>query len=201
MLLDQFSRFKHVVGSDENFPLTRPGTKVCGFISIPRTTMNPGLRFLVAEWERLPGFWHRCPIRPGMVGLLAAAINENRFLLQATITELTMMVVKSFALPNEISKEYTCLNLLVFARRTRLSVWKQLEWFSKPFLLGALGSTWCYLIDGMRNTGGKVMAGYPSVNRIDFGRLSHRMTSVQRWLSAHTSKEKFYGSIFFSQNT
>lgn len=34
--------------------------------------------------------------------------------------------------------------------------------------VGALGSTWCYLIDGMRNTGGKVMAGYLSVKRDRF---------------------------------
>ncbi|TVU00221.1 hypothetical protein EJB05_54329, partial [Eragrostis curvula] len=33
------------------------------------------------------------------------------------------------------------------------------------FFVGALGSTWCYLIDGMRNTGGKVMSGYLSVNK------------------------------------
>lgn len=36
------------------------------------------------------------------------------------------------------------------------------------FFIGALGSTWCFLIDGMRNTGGKVMAGYLSVNRDRF---------------------------------
>ena len=36
------------------------------------------------------------------------------------------------------------------------------------FFVGALGSTWCYLIDGMRNTGGKVMAGYLSVNKDRF---------------------------------
>lgn len=36
------------------------------------------------------------------------------------------------------------------------------------FFVGALGSTWCYLIDAMRNTGGKVMAGYLSVNRDRF---------------------------------
>ncbi|KAE8684214.1 Ankyrin repeat family protein isoform 1 [Hibiscus syriacus] len=34
--------------------------------------------------------------------------------------------------------------------------------------IGALGSTWCFLIDGMRNTGGKVMAGYLSVNKDRF---------------------------------
>lgn len=36
------------------------------------------------------------------------------------------------------------------------------------FFTGALGSTWCVLIDGMRNTGGKVMAGYLSVNKDRF---------------------------------
>lgn len=36
------------------------------------------------------------------------------------------------------------------------------------FFIGALGSTWCFLIDGMRNTGGRVMAGYLSVNKDRF---------------------------------
>ncbi|KAK7337942.1 hypothetical protein VNO77_18534 [Canavalia gladiata] len=36
------------------------------------------------------------------------------------------------------------------------------------FFVGALGSTWCFLIDGMRNTGGKVMAAYLSVNKDRF---------------------------------
>eukprot|EP01018_Ginkgo_biloba_P009849 Gb_24013 [translate_table: standard] len=36
------------------------------------------------------------------------------------------------------------------------------------FFIGALGSTWCFLIDGMRSTGGKVMAGYLSVNKDRF---------------------------------
>ncbi|KAF5454778.1 hypothetical protein F2P56_024418 [Juglans regia] len=36
------------------------------------------------------------------------------------------------------------------------------------FFIGALGSTWCFLIDGMRNTGGKSMAGYLSVNKHRF---------------------------------
>ncbi|XP_065853951.1 uncharacterized protein [Euphorbia lathyris] len=36
------------------------------------------------------------------------------------------------------------------------------------FFIGALGSTWCFLIDGMRNTGGKVMAGYLTVNKDRF---------------------------------
>ncbi|KAL3750423.1 hypothetical protein ACJRO7_011428 [Eucalyptus globulus] len=36
------------------------------------------------------------------------------------------------------------------------------------FFIGALGSNWCFLIDGMRNTGGKVMAGYLSVNKDRF---------------------------------
>ncbi|GMH07828.1 hypothetical protein Nepgr_009668 [Nepenthes gracilis] len=36
------------------------------------------------------------------------------------------------------------------------------------YFVGALGSTWSFLIDGMRNTGGKVMAGYLSVNKDRF---------------------------------
>ncbi|CAN8265468.1 unnamed protein product [Cochlearia groenlandica] len=36
------------------------------------------------------------------------------------------------------------------------------------YFVGALGSTWCFLIDGMRNTGGKVLSGYLSVNKDRF---------------------------------
>lgn len=36
------------------------------------------------------------------------------------------------------------------------------------FYVGALGSSWSFLIDGMRNTGGKVMAGYLTVNKDRF---------------------------------
>ncbi|KAG0593404.1 hypothetical protein KC19_1G327300, partial [Ceratodon purpureus] len=32
------------------------------------------------------------------------------------------------------------------------------------FFVGALGSTWCTIIDGLRSTNGKIMAGYLSVN-------------------------------------
>lgn len=33
------------------------------------------------------------------------------------------------------------------------------------FFVGALGSTWCTVIDSLRSTGGKQMAGYLSVNK------------------------------------
>lgn len=36
------------------------------------------------------------------------------------------------------------------------------------FFIGPLGSTWSYLVDGMRNTGGKVTAGFLSVNKDRF---------------------------------
>ncbi|XP_015689634.1 uncharacterized protein LOC102711229 isoform X3 [Oryza brachyantha] len=42
------------------------------------------------------------------------------------------------------------------------------------FFIGALGSTWCYLIDGMRNTAGKVMSGYLSVNKDRFWKSDKR---------------------------
>jgi len=32
------------------------------------------------------------------------------------------------------------------------------------FFIGALGSTWCTIINGLRSTGGKIMSGYLSVN-------------------------------------
>ncbi|MED6131132.1 hypothetical protein PIB30_007103 [Stylosanthes scabra] len=58
------------------------------------------------------------------------------------------------SLGRETSTNYPLVNFLMAA--------------DSDFFIGALGSSWCFLIDGMRNTGGKVMAGYLSVNRDRF---------------------------------
>ncbi|XP_028790347.1 uncharacterized protein LOC114746286 isoform X2 [Neltuma alba] len=58
------------------------------------------------------------------------------------------------SLGREKSTNYPLVNFLMAAE--------------SDFFVGALGSTWCFLIDGMRNTGGKVMAGYLSVNKDRF---------------------------------
>ncbi|KAI4301961.1 hypothetical protein L6164_035191 [Bauhinia variegata] len=58
------------------------------------------------------------------------------------------------SLGRETSTNYPLVNFLMAA--------------DSDFFVGALGSTWCFLIDGMRNTGGKVMAGYLSVNKDRF---------------------------------
>lgn len=43
------------------------------------------------------------------------------------------------------------------------------------FFIGALGSSWCFLLDGMRSTGGKQMAGYLSVNRDRTGGETYKL--------------------------
>ncbi|TKY52092.1 hypothetical protein E2542_SST23612 [Spatholobus suberectus] len=58
------------------------------------------------------------------------------------------------SLGRETSTNYPLVNFLMAA--------------DSDFFIGALGSSWSYLIDGMRNTGGKVMAGYLSVNKDRF---------------------------------
>ncbi|GAU13549.1 hypothetical protein TSUD_346530 [Trifolium subterraneum] len=58
------------------------------------------------------------------------------------------------SLGRERSTNYPLVNFLMAA--------------DSDFFVGALGSTWCFLIDGMRNTGGKVMSGYLSVNKDRF---------------------------------
>ncbi|XP_058183280.1 uncharacterized protein LOC131301129 [Rhododendron vialii] len=63
----------------------------------------------------------------------------------------TSMATYTASLGRETSTNYPLVNFLVAAE--------------SDFFIGALGSTWCFLIDGMRNTGGKVMAGYLSVNK------------------------------------
>ncbi|KAJ0253853.1 Alpha-(1,6)-fucosyltransferase [Hirschfeldia incana] len=58
------------------------------------------------------------------------------------------------SLGREMSTNYPLVNFLMASEA--------------DFFVGALGSTWCFLIDGMRNTGGKVMSGYLSVNKDRF---------------------------------
>lgn len=58
------------------------------------------------------------------------------------------------SLGRETSTNYPLVNFLMAA--------------DSDFYVGALGSTWSFLIDGMRNTGGKVMSGYLSVNKDRF---------------------------------
>ncbi|OIW13800.1 hypothetical protein TanjilG_31689 [Lupinus angustifolius] len=58
------------------------------------------------------------------------------------------------SLGRETSTNYPVVNFLMAAE--------------SDFFVGVLGSTWSFLIDGMRNTGGKVMSGYLSVNKDRF---------------------------------
>ncbi|EES07728.2 hypothetical protein BDA96_04G363800 [Sorghum bicolor] len=69
-----------IVGSDEeNYPLTRQVQRDIWTHQHPRNCSDPGLRFLVADWERLPGFGIGAQIA-GMSGLLAIAMKEKRIL-------------------------------------------------------------------------------------------------------------------------
>ncbi|XP_020582744.1 uncharacterized protein LOC110026204 isoform X2 [Phalaenopsis equestris] len=69
-----------VLGSDEdNFPLTREVQRYLWIHQHPQDCGNPSLRFLVADWERIPGFGIGAQLA-GMAGLLAIAVNENRIL-------------------------------------------------------------------------------------------------------------------------
>ncbi|KAF1880226.1 hypothetical protein Lal_00048861 [Lupinus albus] len=58
------------------------------------------------------------------------------------------------SLGRETSTNYPLVNFLMAA--------------DSDYFVGVLGSTWSFLIDGMRNTGGKVMSGYLSVNKDRF---------------------------------
>ncbi|KAL5726204.1 hypothetical protein ACHQM5_009265 [Ranunculus cassubicifolius] len=69
------------------------------------------------------------------------------------VGNITMASYES-SLGRETSTNYPLVNFLMASEA--------------DFFIGALGSTWCFLIDGMRNTGGKVMAGYLSVNKDRF---------------------------------
>ncbi|KAG2261081.1 hypothetical protein Bca4012_014138 [Brassica carinata] len=64
------------------------------------------------------------------------------------------MAAYEASLGREMSTNYPLVNFLMASEA--------------DFFVGALGSTWCFLIDGMRNTGGKVMSGYLSVNKDRF---------------------------------
>ncbi|KAJ4719749.1 Alpha-(1,6)-fucosyltransferase [Melia azedarach] len=69
------------------------------------------------------------------------------------VGNITMAVYEA-SLGRETSTNYPLVNFLMAVE--------------SDFFIGALGSTWCFLVDGMRNTGGKVMSGYLSVNKDRF---------------------------------
>lgn len=69
------------------------------------------------------------------------------------VGNMTMAIYEA-SLGRETSTNYPLVNFLMAT--------------DSDFFIGALGSTWCFLIDGMRNTGGKVMSGYLSVNKDRF---------------------------------
>ena len=66
-------------GDEENYPLTRRVQREIWNHQHPQDCANKSLKFLVADWETLPGFGIGAQIA-GMTGLLAIAINENRVL-------------------------------------------------------------------------------------------------------------------------
>ncbi|CAL5321852.1 unnamed protein product [Camellia sinensis] len=69
-----------ITGSDEeNYPYTRKVQRDIWVHQHPVNCSDPNVRFLVADWERLPGFGIGAQIA-GMCGLLAIAINEKRVL-------------------------------------------------------------------------------------------------------------------------
>lgn len=69
-----------IVGSDEdNYPLTRKVQRDIWIHQHPLNCSNPNVKFLVADWERLPGFGIGAQIA-SMCGLLGIAINEGRVL-------------------------------------------------------------------------------------------------------------------------
>jgi hypothetical protein len=69
-----------IAGSDEeNYPLTRKVQRDIWIHQHPSNCSDPNVKFLLADWERLPGFGIGAQIA-GMCGLLAIAINEGRVL-------------------------------------------------------------------------------------------------------------------------
>ncbi|KAL3838116.1 hypothetical protein ACJIZ3_022707 [Penstemon smallii] len=80
MLLSQGAHPPWITGSDEeNYPLTRKVQRDIWLHQHPVNCSDPSVRFLVADWERLPGFGVGAQLA-GMCGLLAIALNEKRVL-------------------------------------------------------------------------------------------------------------------------
>lgn len=72
--------FWQITGSnEENYPLTRKVQRDVWLHQHPLNCGDPQVKFLVADWETLPGFGIGAQIA-GMCGLLALAITENRVL-------------------------------------------------------------------------------------------------------------------------
>lgn len=75
-----YNKTLKIAGSDEeNYPLTRQVQRDVWIHQHPPNCSDPSLRFLYADWERLPGFGIGAQLA-GMSGLLAIAIKERRIL-------------------------------------------------------------------------------------------------------------------------
>lgn len=75
-----YSELFQITGSDEeNYPLTRKVQRDLWLHQHPANCNDPTTKFLLADWERLPGFGIGAQLA-GMCGLLAIAINEKRVL-------------------------------------------------------------------------------------------------------------------------
>lgn len=75
-----YSELFQITGSDEeNYPLTRKVQRDLWLHQHPANCNDPTIKFLLADWERLPGFGIGAQLA-GMCGLLAIAINEKRVL-------------------------------------------------------------------------------------------------------------------------
>ncbi|EPS70182.1 hypothetical protein M569_04580 [Genlisea aurea] len=69
-----------VSGSDvENYPMTRKVQRDLWLHQHPVSCNDPSVKFLLADWERSPGFGIGAQLA-GMTGLLAIAVNEKRVL-------------------------------------------------------------------------------------------------------------------------
>jgi hypothetical protein len=78
--IDLKYKLLQIVGSDEdNYPLTRKVQRDIWIHQHPLNCSDPNVKFLVADWERLPGFGIGAQMA-SMCGLLSIAINEGRVL-------------------------------------------------------------------------------------------------------------------------
>uniref|UniRef100_A0A0E0GEM6 Fucosyltransferase n=1 Tax=Oryza nivara TaxID=4536 RepID=A0A0E0GEM6_ORYNI len=122
---------------------------------------KPSISRTESDIERLVWSEHK-PYIPGPLISMHEVIDEtklypkwNFYFTNVTRQDVNVsMAMYEASLGRETSTNYPLVNFIMATEA--------------DFFIGALGSTWCYLIDGMRNTAGKVMSGYLSVNKDRF---------------------------------
>ena len=108
--------FGQIKGSDEeNYPLTRKVQRDIWLHQHPLNCSDGNVKFLIADWERIPGFGIGAQIA-GMSGLLAIAIIQKRILVTSYYNRADHNGCKGISnLPHALQQQNVIITVLLIS--------------------------------------------------------------------------------------